>query len=79
MIAGVFSYQIYITPPAFSNYITRGNKTDATPDVHFGDAVTGKDFYITLNQSLIFVENGHLSELKNSHDSQEIWVNHLPG
>ncbi|HQH99886.1 MAG TPA: hypothetical protein PLA18_01310 [Deltaproteobacteria bacterium] len=48
-------------------------------DVHFGDAVTGKDFNITLNQSLIFDENGHLMELKSYHDSQEIWMNHLPG
>ncbi len=79
LIAGVFSYQIYISPPVFSNYITHGNKTDATLDVHFGDAVTGKDFTITLNQSLIFDGNGRLLELKSYHDSQEIWMNHLPG
>jgi|GEM_PF-3471518 len=78
LITGVFCYQIYLSPPAFRNYITRGNRTDVTLDVHFGDAVTGKNFFITLNQSLIFDVKGRLLELKSYHDSQEIWMNHLP-
>jgi ketosteroid isomerase-like protein len=78
LITGVFSYQIYKSPPVFSNYIRRDNKTDVTLDVHFGDAVTGKDFHITLNQSLVFDTSGLLLELKSYHDSQEIWMNHRP-
>ncbi len=77
-VNGVFSYQIYLAPPVFRNYITQDNRTDVTLDVHFGDAVTGKNFFITLNQSLIFDETGRLLELKSYHDSQEIWMNHLP-
>ena len=77
LINGVFSYQVYVTPPIFRNYITQDNRTDVTLDVHFGDALTGKDFHITLNHSLIFDKNGLLLELKSYHDSQEIWMNHL--
>ncbi len=78
LINGVFSYQIYIAPPVFSRYVTCDNRTDVTLDVHFGDAVTDKEFFITLNQSLIFDRDGLLLELKSYHDSQEIWMNHLP-
>jgi len=78
LIDGVYSYQIYMAVPVFRNYITQDNRTDVTIDVHFGDAVTGKDFYISLNHSLIFDKNGKLLELKSYHDSQEIWMNHLP-
>jgi len=78
LINGVFSYQIYLAPPVFSKYVTQDNRTDVTLDVHFGDAVTGKEFHITLNQSLIFDQDGQLLELKSYHDSQEIWMNHLP-
>ncbi len=77
LVNGVFSFLIYITPPVFRNYITQGNRTDVTLDVHFRDALTGKDYHITLNHSLIFDKNGLLLELKSYHDSQEIWMNHL--
>jgi ketosteroid isomerase-like protein len=77
LIDGVYSYQIYMAPPVFRNFITQDNRTDVTIDVHFGDAVTKKDFHITLNHSLIFDKDGKLLELKSYHDSQEIWMNHL--
>lgn len=75
--SGVFSFQIYIKPPTISDYVTQGNKTDATLDVHFGDQRTGKEFWITLNQSWIFDGKGNAVEFKSYHDSQEIWLNHL--
>ncbi len=79
LMEGVFSYDRYLATPDFSNFIARGNKADATLDVHFLDVTTGKDYRIKINQSFIYDTQGTIREFKSYHDSQEIWLNHLPG